>query len=88
VVTRPEESAEGEINLVGRRTAEALTALEGFLDRAVRGGLAEVRIVHGYGTGALRRAVHEYLATSPYCASHRDADANAGGGGVTIAELK
>src|SRR5581483_7271197 len=56
-------------------------------DRAVRTGLSQVRIVHGLGTGALRRAVHELLASSPYCARFRDAAPEAGGAAVTIAEL-
>jgi DNA mismatch repair protein MutS2 len=85
-VERP-ETPEGEINLVGRRARDAVDALAAFLDRAMRSGLAEVRVVHGLGTGALRRAVHEFLATTPYCAAHRDADPAAGGAGVTVVEL-
>ncbi len=87
-VVRPaEEETPGELNLVGRRAREALDALASFLDRAVRAGLPQVRIVHGVGTGALRRAVHDFLATSPYCAGHRDAEPEAGGTGVTLVEL-
>jgi DNA mismatch repair protein MutS2 len=85
-VTRPDESSD-EINLLGQRAREALDALAAFLDRAVRSGASEVRIVHGLGSGALRRAVQEFLATSPYCAGYREADASVGGAGVTIAEL-
>jgi DNA mismatch repair protein MutS2 len=81
------EAVDGEIRLVGRRTRDALDALTAFLDRAVRTGLSEVRIVHGLGSGALRRAVHELLAASPYCARFRDADPASGGAAVTIAEL-
>ena len=83
----PGDAADGEIRLLGRRTQDALDALATFLDRAVRTGLSEVRIVHGLGTGALRRAVHELLASSPYCARFRDAAPEAGGAAVTIAEL-
>jgi len=43
--------------------------------------------VHGIGTGALRRAVHEFLASSPYCTTFRESEPAAGGAGVTIAEL-
>ncbi len=87
-VERPPESLEaGEISLVGQRAREAIDALAAFLDRAVRTGLSEVRVVHGHGSGALRRAVHEFLAQSPYCARFHDADANAGGTAVTVAEL-
>jgi len=46
-----------------------------------------VRVVHGLGTGALRRAVHDFLATLPYCTNYREAEPGAGGAGVTIAEL-
>jgi len=44
-------------------------------------------VVHGIGTGALRRAVREFLDTTPYCTGYRDAEQGAGGAGVTIAEL-
>jgi DNA mismatch repair protein MutS2 len=85
-VDRPEEP-EGEINLVGRRVGDAVEALGTFLDRAMRAGLAEVRVVHGLGTGALRRAVHQLLDATPYCAAYHDAEPAAGGAGVTVAEL-
>ncbi|HEV8712999.1 MAG TPA: endonuclease MutS2 [Candidatus Binatia bacterium] len=76
-----------EINLLGMRVHEALPRLETFLDRAVLNHQPSVRIVHGMGTGALKRAVREYLANSPYCASYNEAPRVEGGGGVTIAEL-
>ena len=76
-----------EINLLGLRVHEALPRLETFLDQAVLSHQPSVRIVHGMGTGALRRAVREYLAHSPYCASYNEASRAEGGGGVTIAEL-
>jgi DNA mismatch repair protein MutS2 len=80
-------AGEGELVLVGQRARDALDALATFLDRAMRAGLAEVRIVHGFGTGALRRAVREHLDHSPYCSGYRDAEPTAGGAGVTIVEL-
>jgi DNA mismatch repair protein MutS2 len=76
-----------EVNLIGQRARAAVDALAAFLDQAVRGGVPEVRIVHGVGTGALRRAVQEFLRDSPYCTAFRDAEPAAGGAGVTIAEL-
>lgn len=76
-----------EINLLGLRVHEALPRLETFLDQAVLSRQPSVRIIHGMGTGALRRAVREYLANSPYCASYNEASRAEGGGGVTIAEL-
>ncbi len=86
VVERPADEA-AELNLVGRRVRDAVDALAAFLDRAVRAGLSEVRIVHGIGTGALRKAVQEALATTSYCAGWREAEPGAGGAGVTIVEL-
>lgn len=87
-IERPEDEFRvDEVNLVGQRTREALDALAAFLDRAVRAGMIEVRIVHGVGGGALRKAVQEFLARSTYCAGFQDGDPNAGGGGVTIAQL-
>lgn len=85
-VERPPDEG-GELNLVGRRVRDALDALTAFLDRAMRAGLSEVRVVHGLGSGALRRAVREALDASPYCAGYREAEPAAGGAGVTIAEL-
>ena len=79
--------ARPEINLLGLRVNEALPRLEEFLDRAVLSHQSSVRIVHGMGTGALRRAVREFLAASPYCASYSEAPLAEGGGGVTIVEL-
>ena len=79
--------AQTEINLVGQRARDAIDALGTFLDRAVRAGAPEVRIVHGVGSGALRRAVREFLETTPYCVGYRDAEPTAGGVGVTVADL-
>ena len=76
-----------EINLLGLRVREALPRLEVFLDHALLNNQSSVRIVHGMGTGALRRAVRAYLADSPYCASFNEAPRNEGGGGATVAEL-
>ena len=69
------------------RTADALRRLEEFLDQAYLTNRAEVRIVHGIGSGALKKAVHEYLADSPYCASFRQADPHRGGAGATVVQL-
>jgi DNA mismatch repair protein MutS2 len=82
-----EETGLGELNVIGLRAREALDKLEPFLDRAVRAGQESVRIVHGVGSGALRRAIQDHLATSPYCAGFRGGDPNEGGGGVTVAML-
>ena len=87
VAVAPPAGVTDEIQLIGMRARDAVDALAAFLDRAMRAGAAEVRVVHGVGTGALRKVIQEFLATSPYCARYRDADQGAGGMGVTIAEL-
>ncbi|RLC72774.1 MAG: hypothetical protein DRI26_02295, partial [Chloroflexi bacterium] len=58
-----------------------------YLDRAFRAGLAKVRIIHGGGTGALRRAVREWLAQHPLVASFQPAPPYEGGDGATMVEL-
>jgi DNA mismatch repair protein MutS2 len=80
-------SSTPELNLLGLRVHEALPRLEAFLDRAVLEQRPSVRIVHGLGTGALRRAVRDFLSGSPYCSSYNEAPRVEGGNGVTIAEL-
>jgi DNA mismatch repair protein MutS2 len=77
-----------EIHLIGRTTDEARDLLEKYLDDAFLAGLATVRIIHGKGTGALRRTVHELLAGHPLVAEHRDGAPQEGGGGATVAQLK
>jgi DNA mismatch repair protein MutS2 len=76
-----------ELNLIGMRTAEALRKVEEFLDQAYLANRAEVRIVHGIGSGALKKVIREYLSTSPYCASFHEAEPHHGGAGATVVEL-
>ncbi|MGH7865459.1 MAG: endonuclease MutS2 [Candidatus Binataceae bacterium] len=76
-----------ELNLIGMRPTDALRKLEEFLDQAFLTSRNQVRVVHGVGSGALRRAVHEYLVTSPYCAGFKQAEPQQGGAGATIVEL-
>jgi DNA mismatch repair protein MutS2 len=81
------EGTPREISLVGLRAREAIAALDDFLDHATRARHASVRIIHGIGSGALRRAVEDYLATSPYCVGFRAGGLGEGGTGVTVADL-
>lgn len=81
------DGGESELNLIGMRTAEALRRLEEFLDQAYLTNRAEVRIVHGIGSGALKKAIHEYLNDSPYCAGFRPAEPHHGGAGATVVQL-
>ncbi len=76
------------LDLRGARVDEALTQLEGFLDRAFRRDLPVVDIIHGHGTGAIKKAVREYLMNCPYVASFEFAAQEGGGTGVTVVKLK
>ncbi len=76
-----------ELDLRGLRVEEAIPRLDKHLDDAYLAGLPSVRIIHGKGTGALRRAVREQLEEHPLVASHRPGDQHEGGEGVTVAEL-
>jgi DNA mismatch repair protein MutS2 len=81
------EDTPQQISLLGLRAKEAVAQLDRFLDRAAQAHHPSVRIIHGLGSGALKRAVEEYLSTSPYCAGFRSAEPRDGGSGVTIATL-
>jgi DNA mismatch repair protein MutS2 len=76
-----------ELNLRGLRVEEAIPHLEKYLNDAYLARLPPVRIIHGKGTGALRRAVREHLEGHPLVASYRPGDQHEGGDGVTVAEL-
>ena len=77
----------GELHLIGRTTDEARDLLEKYLDDAFLAGLSTVRIIHGKGTGALRRAVEDVLGGHPLIVEHRPGAASEGGGGATVATL-
>jgi DNA mismatch repair protein MutS2 len=65
-----------------------LEALDLYLDRAMLGSFDEVRVVHGHGTGRLKKAVREYLSKHPAVASSRSGGQGEGGDGVTVARLR
>ncbi|MGE5543972.1 MAG: Smr/MutS family protein, partial [Bacillota bacterium] len=77
-----------EINLRGMLADQALDETDRYVEEAFLAGLDKVRIIHGKGTGALRRAVREHLSGHPYIKEFRDGENNEGGNGVTIAYLK
>lgn len=85
---QPREGFLSELNLIGSTVEEALTRLEKFLDDSTVTELGELRIVHGFGTGQLRRAVAEFLKNHPLVARFETAPQNQGGGGATIVHLK
>jgi DNA mismatch repair protein MutS2 len=76
-----------ELDLRGLRVEEVIPRLDKYLDDAYLAGLPSVRIVHGKGTGTLRRAVREQLEGHPLVASYRPGDQHEGGTGVTVAEV-
>ncbi len=87
-ISTPGKSAVAvEMNIIGRTTDEARDLLEKYLDDAFLAGLTSVRIIHGKGTGALRRAVEEMLSAHPLVAEHRPGAPSEGGGGATVATL-
>ena len=76
-----------EINLLGKTVDEAISELDKYLDDACLAHLPSVRIVHGKGTGALRKAVHDYLRRCKYVKNYRLGEYGEGDAGVTIAEF-
>ena len=77
-----------ELNLIGKTTDEATDLVDKFLDAAFLNGQREVRIIHGHGTGALRKAVASLLADHPHVARFAAAPQDQGGSGATIVELQ
>lgn len=76
-----------ELNLIGQRVDDALEESDRFLDRALLEGKSTVRIIHGFGTGTLRKAIRDYLRKHPAVKSWRPGADNEGGDGATIASL-
>ena len=77
-----------EINLLGKTVDEALSVLDKYLDDAYLAHMPSVRVVHGKGTGALRKAVHGHLKRLKYVKSFRLGEFGEGDSGVTIVEFK
>ena len=83
-----DEAAAEEINVIGCTVEQATERVDKFIDDAALAGKPSVRIIHGHGTGALRRGLAEFLSTHPLVESiHYEAEAR-GGTAITIAELK
>jgi DNA mismatch repair protein MutS2 len=77
-----------EVNVIGQTTDEAVDAVDKFLDEASLASLSTVRIVHGHGTGALRKAIAELLKDHPHVARFAAAPQDQGGSGATLVELR
>ncbi|MHB0998000.1 MAG: endonuclease MutS2 [Armatimonadota bacterium] len=77
-----------ELKLIAQRAEQALINLDKYLDDAYLAGLPSVRIIHGKGTGALRKAVWEFLSDHHAVESYKLADAKEGGSGATIVQFK
>ncbi|HMB26633.1 MAG TPA: Smr/MutS family protein, partial [Blastocatellia bacterium] len=78
----------GELNVIGKTVNEATEAADKFLDAAYLDNYDSVRIVHGIGMGALKRAIADLLSGHPHVAKWRQASPDEGGAGATVVELK
>jgi len=88
VTSNAEQRAASELNVIGQTTDEAVDAVDKFLDEASLAHLSQVRIVHGHGTGALRRAIGGLLDGHPHVDRFRPAPPDQGGAGATVVELR
>ncbi len=77
-----------ELNLIGQRVDDSIEATDKFLDRALLEGKQAVRIIHGFGTGTLRKALRDHLKKHPAVKSWRPGGENEGGDGATVAVLE
>ncbi len=86
--SRQNLAAQTSLDLRGMTVDECLIDLDRFIDASLRTGLSEFTVIHGKGTGALRKAVQQYLKDSPYVKSHRLGVFGEGEDGVTIVALR
>ncbi|MFZ2493738.1 MAG: Smr/MutS family protein [Thermoanaerobaculia bacterium] len=77
-----------ELNLIGQRVDESIEETDRFLDRSLLEGRQAVRIIHGFGTGTLRKAIRDHLRKHPAVRSWRPGDDNEGGDGATVVMLE
>jgi DNA mismatch repair protein MutS2 len=85
---QPREQAAVDLNVIGCSVDEALARAERFLDESLLHDHRTIRVIHGYGTGQLKRALAGYLQQHPLVARVASAPPDQGGGGVTVVELK
>ncbi len=82
------DPVEAELLLIGQQVEPALDSLDAYLDQALAAGRERVRVVHGHGSGRLRRAVREHLRDHPAVAGFNPAPPSAGGDGATEVRLR
>ena len=85
---KPREGLLSEINVIGCTVDEAVDRVSRFLDETMITDLREVRIVHGFGTGQLRKGIQAFLKSHTLVLKYVQAPENQGGGGATVVELK
>jgi DNA mismatch repair protein MutS2 len=85
---RPRETTPADLNVIGCTVDEAISRAERFLDESLLTDQRVVRLIHGYGTGQLKRALTGFLQQHPLVARFATAPPEQGGGGVTVVELK
>jgi len=88
VMLQEQPAISGELNVIGKTVNEATEAADKFLDAAYLDNHDRVRIVHGIGMGALKRAIADLLSGHPHVAKFHAAEPNEGGAGATVVELK
>jgi DNA mismatch repair protein MutS2 len=88
VTLQEQPAVSGELNVIGKTVNEATEAADKFLDAAYLDNYDSVRIVHGIGMGALKRAIADLLSDHPHVAKWRQASPDEGGAGATVVELK
>jgi DNA mismatch repair protein MutS2 len=88
VELQPRDHAASDLNVVGCTVDEAIARAERFLDESLLADQRKVRVIHGYGTGQLKRALAGFLQQHPLVARFDPAPPDQGGGGVTVVELK
>ena len=85
---QPRETTTVDLNVIGCSVDEALAKAERFLDESLLHDQRTIRVIHGYGTGQLKRALAGFLQQHPLVAKVAAAPPDQGGGGVTVVELK
>lgn len=88
MMSRAERTVSGELDIRGMASDEAILELDNYIDNAVLSGLETIRIIHGKGTGVLRKAVQTHLRSHKCIKSYRLGTFGEGENGVTVAELK